>query len=639
VRRASLAGEHQRMFRCILITVGLVALGEVLPALQAQGVVQASPRRSVQTGDLAGRFRAIVEEERERSQTPGISAALVVDGVLVAEVASGLADRETGAAVTPETAFGAASVSKLFTAALVMQQVERGKLSLDIPANHWLDPSRQIRDANGQPVDATVRQLLTHTSGLPIAWSSPDEETFPLAEFLATGLRVVRSPGQKIVYANGGYALLGYLAARANSEEFSAYAQRELLQPLGMTRSSFSRADLKDPFAAGYGTMFGGNSRVDPQLESVVNPAGSLVTIPRDLLRFARMILQRGELDGVRILATASVEDMLRLQARNLPVRDEGYGLGFMVRERGGRKAVWHDGDSAGAASRLMLLPEYGAAVAILSNRADHDPVNRIARRTADLVAGPEKIATPSVDSSLSSFAGTYRMTDSAPARLWPLELFFNLEVRAVEGALRANIPFTDQAMDLEPLGPSRFRMIGGMWDNSTVVFEDDRLVAGFIEARRIAAWQGARAIAAYVVILALAGMSTAIALGFRRNLRATGGLQWGRVLTGGFVSEGIIFAAGAAAFMRSGGGSVDGVLLVASFATPLALGLWIARGVDSRFVLHGTLIGIVAVVFHLVVFLGRAEPPLYTAAHALKIAGGAFGGLAAARLSRGTDQ
>ena len=631
-----MVGEHQRMFRRIRIVIGLIALGVALPPLHAQGAAQAS----AQAGDLAARFRAIVEEERLRSQTPGISAALLVEGVLVAEVASGLADREAGAAVTPETAFGAASVSKLFTAALVMQQVERGKLVLDLPANRWLDPSRQIRDSNGRPVDATVRQLLTHTSGLPVAWSSPDEETLPLAEFLTTGLRVIRSPGQKIVYANGGYVLLGYLAAHADSEEFSVYAKRELLKPLGMTRSSFSREDLKAPFAAGYGTMFGGNSRVEPQLESVVNPAGSLVTIPRDLLRFARMILQRGELDSERILAPSSVDEMLRLQARNLPVRDEGYGLGFMVRERGGRKTVWHDGDSAGAASRLMLLPEYGVAVAILSNRPDHDPVNRIARRAADLVAGPERIAAaPSVDSSLSSFAGTYRMTDSAPARLWPLELFFNLEVRAVEGALRANIPFTDQTIELEPLGPSRFRMIGGMLDNSTVVFEGDRLVAGFIEARHIGVWQGARAIAVYAVLAAVASMAMAIVLALRRNSSPPGRVQWARVLSGGFMAEVIVFAAGVAAFLRSGGRSTDTVLVIASFVAPLALGLWIARAAGSRFVLHGTSIGIVAVVFHLVLFLGRPEPLLYAAAHALKIAGGAFGGLAAARLSRGADQ
>jgi CubicO group peptidase (beta-lactamase class C family) len=218
-------------------------------------VLLASAGLSGQAPDVAARLQSIVDEERERSQTPGISAALLVDGV-VAEAFSGLAHRETPVPVSPDTVFGAASVSKLFTAVLVMRQAERGKLSLDEPANRWLEPEFQIRDAEGRPVPATLRQLLTHTSGLPVNWGGNDEGVSGPPQSLKSRTTTTRAPGEKIVYANAGYELLGYLAAKADGEEFSVHVQRVLLTPLGMTNSSFRRAEVEARVASGYGAMF-----------------------------------------------------------------------------------------------------------------------------------------------------------------------------------------------------------------------------------------------------------------------------------------------------------------------------------------------------------------------------------------------
>ena len=196
--------------------------------------------------DIESRVQAIVDEQRARTQTPGAAVVVLADGRVVARVGSGWADREAGREATAQTVFPAASVSKLLTATLVMRAVERGKLELDAPANRYLPPERWIRDPRGDPVPATVRQLLNHSSGLPVAFESatvpgPDGRLRTLSEYLAEGLETERPPGEKLVYVNEAFALAGYLAAQAAGSDFDALARRELFEPLAMPDSSFAR--------------------------------------------------------------------------------------------------------------------------------------------------------------------------------------------------------------------------------------------------------------------------------------------------------------------------------------------------------------------------------------------------------------
>ena len=212
--------------------------GVVAPLLLAAPVVASIP------GDLHGQVAALVEEARVQAGIPALAVAVVVDAEVVVELASGLADREAEIPATTETVFLAASVSKLFTAALVMQQVERGRLDLEAPANQYLEPALRIRDADGTEVPATIRQLLNHTSGLPVAWSGihldPDDPPVSIEEHLTDRLQIINPPGERLVYANDAFALAGLLAARVAGKDFENLAQESLLRPLGMSSSSFT---------------------------------------------------------------------------------------------------------------------------------------------------------------------------------------------------------------------------------------------------------------------------------------------------------------------------------------------------------------------------------------------------------------
>ncbi len=459
-------------------------------------------------GDLDVAVRRIVEEERERAGTPALTVAVVQDGRVVAAVASGLADVEAGRAATLDTPFPAASVSKLLTAVLVRRQVERGALELDAPANQYLAPERWIRDAGGEPVPATLRQLLSHHAGLPVAWggmTEPGHRVPTLEEHLAGGLRTIHPPGQHLVYSNDGFALAGFIAAQAEHETFAAHAARVLFEPLGMARSTFASAWSVPDLAVPYGSMLGGKDRGEPLDTTTTAPAGSLVTTAPDLARFARMLLAGGALDGVRVLAPASVAELMRLEGREHPALDEGFGLGFGVRERPGWKLAWWDGSLPGVASRFALLPEHGVGVVVLSNLSDNGPTSVAGRRILELLVppAPDPPYAPGAG-ELAALAGSYRPSDVVPPAQGYLELAsaFAFEPRGGTLVVRS---FLTGERDLVPLGPRRFRIVGSLLDGATVLFEGETVYLGFVRAERIPGWQTPAALLAYVSAVALA--------------------------------------------------------------------------------------------------------------------------------------
>lgn len=454
-------------------------------------------------------IRRIVEEERARGGTPAMSVVVLRDGQTLVELASGLADQEAGRAATLDTQYPAASVSKILTAALVMRQVEEGMLNLDEPVNTYLKPALRVRNSAGEPVPATLRQLLSHNSGLPVAWNGIIDWGNPvptMEEHLAQGQRTRHPPGERVIYANNAFALAGYVAAQAAGKTFSEYARDVLFEPLGMTRSTFdSPWQLGDTLAAAYGHWFqGGSDRTRHADLTATAPAGGLVTTARDLARFALMMLGEGELEGVRILRPESVAEMTRLQARAHPDLDQGFGLGFAVRERPGRRMVWWDGSSSGAAARLALLPDADVGVVVLSNLANNDPTSVAGRRILKAVAPPPAAAAyqPSVK-ELDRVAGLYRPSDFLDPEYWYLKYLLTFEVERRGDTLVQTSRITGEHA-LSPIGPNRFRMLGSWLDDSTVLFDGDTMVMGHLSAHRISVWQSPTALAAYAALLAL---------------------------------------------------------------------------------------------------------------------------------------
>jgi CubicO group peptidase (beta-lactamase class C family) len=384
---------------------------------------------------------AYVETERRRADVAGTAVvAFDRDGVRF-QAYFGHANIERGERVTPDTLFRAASISKLFTTTLVMQEVDAGRIGLDDPVNQHLDARTRIRNADGTLArGVTIRGLLTHTSGLPVSWKGLEYGNVLMRhvtnglrlpqslEDVVAGMRTIRAPGERIVYANGGFALLGHLVARLNERPFESLVKERVLDLLGMHDSGFVIEPSMPRLATSYGgTLRGAGRKEAPYVRNLTGPAGALVTTGPELARFGRMMLRGGEIDGSGVFPAALLRQAMELQARNHPELDDGWGLGFTVSEFRGRRAAGHDGGLAGVSTRLLTLPDEGIGVVVLTNGGDAAYVSRVAERVLETMLGLEPEAVPGSPAGIADalapqwrtftgrVTGRYRLTDQAP--------------------------------------------------------------------------------------------------------------------------------------------------------------------------------------------------------------------------------
>ena len=193
-----------------------------------------------------------------RNEFPGAAIVLVQDGTITFARGYGVADLQSHQPVDPmTTGFRVGSISKLITVVATLQLVERGKLSLTDEIQSRL-PDVPLADA-GKGV--TIHNLLTHTDGFEVGWSiggavRDERDAVSLATFLQTHVpRRIVPPGQVYVYSDVGMALAGHIVENVDGRPFAKYAREEILDPLGMTRSTFDQP-LPNPIATNLATGY-----------------------------------------------------------------------------------------------------------------------------------------------------------------------------------------------------------------------------------------------------------------------------------------------------------------------------------------------------------------------------------------------
>jgi CubicO group peptidase (beta-lactamase class C family) len=204
----------------------------------------------------------------------------------------GEANLQTHKPNTPRTRFGIASITKQFTAALVLQQVNRGRIRLDGTVSEYLP---WYRKDTGQRI--TVEQLLHHTSGLPADYDSPEFCDTPEAarhyepkEFAEKFCQptLAADPGTKWAYSNCGYVLLGLILERVTGKTFEDLVEEQLLGPLGMKDTGLNHNDLAEKGgASGYTRHAGPRYTPGPYLDQThIFSAGAMYSTAEDLLRW-----------------------------------------------------------------------------------------------------------------------------------------------------------------------------------------------------------------------------------------------------------------------------------------------------------------------------------------------------------------
>ena len=328
---------------------------------------------------------------------PGLSVMIALNGDTLYAKGFGLADGPKGMAAAPDTVFAWGSMTKVVTATALMQVVEQGLVDLEAPVSDYLD---YVPAEYG----ITVRHLLTHSAGLG---ESP--------EFIPVNLRIdgqplpdpdlaakqyieqlpglMFAPGSASSYSNPGFVLLGQIVAEASGQPYIEYVQQHILTPLGMPNTDFtySSAAMIEKAAAGAvpatqiedltaqlehtgGAVSAADliREIDGQYAwmkryNVLAAHGGLVGPATEVIRFAQMHLNDGELDGVRILSPESVAVMQNMQhaTGGAPL---GFGLAWFVFDEREHPYIEHDGGGEGIWAKMRLYPQDGLAIVLMSN-------------------------------------------------------------------------------------------------------------------------------------------------------------------------------------------------------------------------------------------------------------------------------
>lgn len=309
-------------------------------------------------------------------RVPGASVLVIRAGMPALRRSYGLADLEAGVAVTPQTNFRLASVSKQFTATAILLLAEDGALDLDDRARQWL-PSLPVATAT-----VTIRHLLTHTSGLVDYEDVMDPATTAqvrdadVLRLLETQDRTYFAPGSDYRYSNSGYALLALIVERASGQRYADFLRGRIFLPLGMGGTVAYEAGISGVAHRAYGYSFvqGAWTRTDQSTTSAVLGDGGIYSSIDDLARWDAALYDERLLRGESLRAAFTPAT---------PTDDPQVRYGFGWRITG--ETLWHSGETIGFRNVIVRYPQQRMSVVVLTNRDDPEPY-ALARRIAALV-------------------------------------------------------------------------------------------------------------------------------------------------------------------------------------------------------------------------------------------------------------
>jgi CubicO group peptidase (beta-lactamase class C family) len=286
---------------------------------------------------------------------PGVVTAVLRDGERRWWGSRSMVD---GHAPDPDTQFRIGSISKTFVAVQVMRLRDEGQLNLSDRIGRHLSV---VGPAVGE---VTIRQLLSHTSGLTNEppgpwWERTDGALRPELADLLQHPPLRHESGRLFHYSNVGFALLGALVEQLRGDDWYTVLHREVLRPLGMRRTTA----LPDaPHAGGWAVHPWADVIMSEPLQQTgrMAPAGQLWSTVDDLTRWAAFLTAGDD----RVLAAGSMAEMRECQADG----EERYGLGLALRQAGGLSLAGHTGSLPGFLAMLWIAPAEGLGVVVLAN-------------------------------------------------------------------------------------------------------------------------------------------------------------------------------------------------------------------------------------------------------------------------------
>jgi len=412
---------------CVSMVLGLFCLA----AVPGQVLGEAREPRKSGSGSLAEGVAAALsgwlpEQLKERG-VPGAAVAVVDRNGTVWEETWGVTDAPASVSITPDTVFNIRSVSKSVTALGVLMAVQDGLVDLDTPISEYLPAFTVNSRFDEHPEQRiTLRLMLAHRAAFthdPPAHLGGAKHATDQTEVFRKYIDSIsetwlRFPvGYRFEYANRGYDLAGYILQVHSGRSFADYMKHEVLDPIGMTNSSFDLDMIEqvEGRAVGHDT----DGKTVPVAFPEV-PSGGLYSTIRDMSRYVQFHLNGGVVNGRRLLREDLMEQLHSIQ---LPHRGQrtGYTLGLWRELTGDTFSLYHEGGGRGFGSHMIFYPELGTGAVLLTNREYHGLTGFEGRSVTNGPIlnrhGPTPIADPGVhelrpieveDSRLKTILGRY---------------------------------------------------------------------------------------------------------------------------------------------------------------------------------------------------------------------------------------
>jgi len=455
--------------RGLAAITGLIAMLAFAACSGDSKTASAPPPVLANVDELKSAVAAILK----KNNVPGAGIALVTKDHVVWTGGVGKADLASNRDVTADTMFRVGSITKGFVALSALQLAEHGKLSLDEKVSD-VAPEIPVVNPWAATNPVTLAQLLEHTAGF---------DDFSLAEFYDfdaapddphprpllwtlthfTGPQHVRwRPGSRTSYSNPGYGLAGYIVEKTAGVPLENYIAGNILRPLMMAHSDMRLTPaVKDELAQGYD-----NEKPVPYFPIFLRPAGEMKSSPNEMARFVRMMLNRGELDGVRIVRPESIARM-ETPETSLAARaglKDGYGLGNYADDEEPLTQRGHDGGIDGFLSRYAYVPEAGVGYFFSINDSSASAAHAVHEIEQLLYAymthGAQAHQEPAtkLPTGASEWTGYYQFAAPREQKLRCLDLLLGGEFVSVKGDTMRARPVLGSARPLIPVGDNQFR-------------------------------------------------------------------------------------------------------------------------------------------------------------------------------------
>jgi CubicO group peptidase (beta-lactamase class C family) len=333
------------------------------------------------SGQVAGvdKVERIVADAFARDSTGSITAGVVSNGELVWTKSYGLADMATKRAADRNTVYRIGSITKPFTALMLLQLVEAGKVHLSDPVEKYFPDIRRVEGLPAGAAPPTLLQLATMSAGLPPEprregdfWSGPVSRWEEILISALPHLKYFAAPGTTFQYSNIGYAILGASLGRAAGMPYVKWEREHVFAPLHMEHTDFELNDTIAPnLATGYEIARDGTIDADFAAREHRTgrgykvPNGAIYTTVDDLARFVAFELGHGP---ESVLPAARLDATFKGFVASSPSLDIAYGPGFLLERRGADVFMGHSGSVAGYTSAMYYDRKAQLGVIVLRN-------------------------------------------------------------------------------------------------------------------------------------------------------------------------------------------------------------------------------------------------------------------------------